>query len=341
MDFTALWIIVISYIDSVGLLLFSTFGPTSGWLLVWILLFTGSALAPDIPVAYSANWSAFGVLGRAGGSARYMGFCAIPTRMLVLGIWCFLLLLLWVRLRSLGLFLTRLTVLDPRPCTALMLSGMVMQVLHVSSILTVVALRSRANNFLTTSLSVRAWTRWNWTFCSFSLSIGKLRLLTNALRWSTSSSGVSPGLTCTSSNWYIQHCSDTVWSIWDAKWSRKDFMLFLVAAISSVATPASVHWFHIWWPVVSRKFSIYSRQAPLSSDIAWRQNQLSMDLPKSLNSSYWSDVVHSKVDVFNLVAGWLGISNLRAVVRAARGSAAVPAGSFGWVITAGIEEGYK
>ena len=55
MDFIALWVAVIPYINSVGLLLFSTLGPTSWWLLVWILLFTGSALASDVPVAYSAT----------------------------------------------------------------------------------------------------------------------------------------------------------------------------------------------------------------------------------------------------------------------------------------------
>ena len=78
-----------------------------------------------------------------------------------------------------------------------------------------------------------------------------------------------------------------------------------------------------------------------SSHIAWRQNQLSMDSWKSLNSSYWSDVVHSKVGVFKLVACWLGISDLRAVVRATRGSAAASAGSFGWTMTAGVQQGYS
>ena len=95
---------------------------------------------------------------------------------------------------------------------------------------------------------------------------------------------------------------------------QEGFMLFLVAAVSSVITLEGDHWFLFWWPVAQRKFSIYFRQAPLSLDssgIAGRQNQLSMDSQKSLNSSYWSDVVHSKVGVFKLVAGWFGISNLR------------------------------
>ena len=39
------------------------------------------------------------VLGRAGGSARCMELSAVPAHMLVLGVWCLLLLLLWVRLR--------------------------------------------------------------------------------------------------------------------------------------------------------------------------------------------------------------------------------------------------
>ena len=211
------------------------------------------------------------------------------------------------------------------------LSAMAMWVLYVSGILAVVALRSRASNFLTSSLSVRAWTRQNWTFCSFTSSVGKLHLSARALRWSTSSSEVSPGLIHTSSNWYIWHLWDTVWSIWDAEWSRKDFALFLVAATSSVAIPAGVHQFYFWQPVVPRKFRMYSRWAPLSSgssSIAWIWNQLSVDSWNSLNSPYWSDVVHSKL-VFKLVAGWFGISNLRAAVRTARGSAVVPAGSFG------------
>ena len=66
-----------------------------------------------------------------------------------------------------------------------------------------------------------------------------------------------------------------------------------------------------------------------------------MDSWKSLNSPYWSDVIHSQVGVFKLVAGWFGISNLRAVVRAARGSAKVLAGSFGLAMSAGVQEGYK
>ena len=103
-DFITLWVIVIPYINSVSLLSFSTLGPTSGWLLVWILLFTRSALTCDVPVAYSATRSASGVLGRAGGSVRCMGFCAIPTCLVVLGVHCFFLLLLWGRLRSLALF---------------------------------------------------------------------------------------------------------------------------------------------------------------------------------------------------------------------------------------------
>ena len=50
-----------------------------------------------------------------------------------------------------------------------------------------------------------------------------------------------------------------------------------------------------------------------------------MDSRNSLNSTYGSDVVHSKMGVFKLVADWFGISDLRAAVRIARGSAVVPA----------------
>ena len=142
---------------------------------------------------------------------------------------------------------------------AMRLSAMAMWVLHVSNILAVVALRSRASNFLISSLSVRAWTRWNWMFHSLSSSVGKLHILARALRQSTSSSGVSPGLICTSYNWYIWHLWYTVQSIWDAKWSRKDFVLILIAATSSVVTLACVLWFHFWQGVVLRKFRVYFR----------------------------------------------------------------------------------
>ena len=57
-----------------------------------------------------------------------------------------------------------------------------------------------------------------------------------------------------------------------------------------------------------------------------------MDSQNSLNSSYQSDVVHSKVGVFMLVDGRFNITNLRAAVGAARGSAAVPTGSIGWAM---------
>ena len=78
-DFIALGVIVITYINSVGLLLFFNFGPTSRWLLVWILLSTGGALASHVPLANFATLSPCRVLGRAGGSARCMGLSAIPA----------------------------------------------------------------------------------------------------------------------------------------------------------------------------------------------------------------------------------------------------------------------
>ena len=49
MDFITLGIIVIAYVNTVGLLLFSTTRSMSGWLLIWILLSTGGALASGIP----------------------------------------------------------------------------------------------------------------------------------------------------------------------------------------------------------------------------------------------------------------------------------------------------
>ena len=78
MDFITSWVIVITYINSVGLLLFSTFGPHLGSFLF------GGALASGISVTNFTTWPACGVLGRAGGSARCMGFCAIPSCILVL-----------------------------------------------------------------------------------------------------------------------------------------------------------------------------------------------------------------------------------------------------------------
>ena len=260
MDIITPGIIVIAYINIVGLLLFSNIGSTSWWLLVWILQSTGGASASGIPVTNFATRSACGVLGRAGGSARYMRFCTIPTCMLALGFWCFLLLLLGLRLRSLAPFVDSIDSFHTKAHSIeVVCYGYVGTA--CLNILAVVAFRSRASNFLTSSLSVRAQTRWNWTCHSFPSSVGKLHLSARPLRRSTSSSGVSPGLIHTSSNWYIQHLWDTVLSICDAKWSRKDFVLFLVAATSSVVTPAGVHWFHFWQPVVPRKFRMYSMQA--------------------------------------------------------------------------------
>ena len=85
MDVITWVIIVITYINTVGLFLFSTIGSTSGWLLVWILLSTGGHMASGISVTNFATRPVCGVLCRAGGSARCMDFCAIPTCMLVLG----------------------------------------------------------------------------------------------------------------------------------------------------------------------------------------------------------------------------------------------------------------
>ena len=71
------------------------------------------------------------------------------------------------------------------------LSEMAMCVWHTSSILEVVAVRSRTSSFLTSSLSFRALTNLYWTFHSFSSSVRKLHQSTRAWRESTSSSGDS------------------------------------------------------------------------------------------------------------------------------------------------------
>ena len=114
----------------------------------------------------------------------------------------FLLLLLWVRLRSSALFVESINSFGSKAHSIeIVCYGYVSPAFL--SILAVVALRSRVSNFLTSSLSVRAQTRWNWTFHSFTSSVGMLHLLARALRKSTSSSGVSLGLILTSSNWYI------------------------------------------------------------------------------------------------------------------------------------------
>ena len=81
------------------------------------------------------------------------------------------------------------------------LSVMAMCVQHTSSILDVVAIRSRASSFLMSSLSLRALTNLYWTFRSFLSSVGKLHWSARAQRWSTSSSGNSPGQMGTSSSW--------------------------------------------------------------------------------------------------------------------------------------------
>ena len=142
------------------------------------------ALASDIPMAYSATWWACGVLGRAGGSARYMGFHAIPTGMLVLEVQCFCCCCCGQDWGHQLHLMTALTVLDLRPIALLVCYGFVSSACF--SHLAFVAFRSKVSNFLTSSLSVRAWTRWNWTFCSFSSSVRKLHLWARALRRSTS-----------------------------------------------------------------------------------------------------------------------------------------------------------
>ena len=264
MDFIALEVIVVTYMKSVGLLLFPPLGPCLGGFLF------GSFCLLEVLQHLISQWP---ILPHDQHVESLAGQEALP------GTWDFVQFLHACWLWGFHVFcccccrwdwghwlclLMALTVLNARPIT-LRLSAMAMWVLHVLSILAVVALRSRVSNFLIGSLSVRAQTRWNWIYHSFSSSVQKLHLSMRALRQSTNLSGVSPALIFTSSNWYIWHHWDTVWSIWDAKWSLKDFALFLVAVISSVVTLAGVHWFPFQWSVVLRKFSIYSRWAPLSS----------------------------------------------------------------------------
>ena len=71
------------------------------------------------------------------------------------------------------------------------LSEMAMCVRHTSSILDIIAIRSRASSFLTSSLSLRAVMNLYLMFCSFSSSVGKLHQWARAQRQSTSSSGDS------------------------------------------------------------------------------------------------------------------------------------------------------
>ena len=279
MDFIALGVIVNAYINSVDLLLFSPLDPCLGGFLFgsFCLLEVLLHLISQWPIL-PHDWDVESLAGKealpdAWDLVQFSHACWF------LGFKSFCCCCCGQDWSHQLHLVTALTVLDQRPI-ALRLSAMAMWVLHVLSILAVVALRSRATNILTSSLSVRAWTRQNWIFCSFSSSVAKLHLLVRALRWSTNSFGVSPALILTSSNWYIWHNWDTVWSIWDSKWFRMEFSLFLVATISSVVAPAGVHWFHFWQALVLRKFSIYSRWAPLSSGssgIAWRWNQPSVD----------------------------------------------------------------
>ena len=102
-----------------------------------------------------------------------------------------------------GLFCLRmaLTVFCSFNPMASRLSEMAMCVRHTSSILAVVAVRSRASSFLMSSLSLRALTNLYWTFRSFLSSVGKLHRSARARRRSTSSSGDSPGQMRTSSSW--------------------------------------------------------------------------------------------------------------------------------------------
>ena len=73
-----------------------------------------------------------------------------------------------------GLFCLRmaLTVFCSFSPMASRLSEMAMCVRHTSSILAVVAVRSRASSFLMSSLSLRALTNLYWTFRSFLSSVG-------------------------------------------------------------------------------------------------------------------------------------------------------------------------
>ena len=89
MDFITLGIIVIACFNTVGLLLFSTIGSMSGWLLVWFLLSTGGASASGIPMTSFATCLACGVLGRCMGilynSHMHVGFGGLMFSLAVVG----------------------------------------------------------------------------------------------------------------------------------------------------------------------------------------------------------------------------------------------------------------
>ena len=131
--------------------------------------------------------------------------------MSVLGVRCFLLLLLWVTLRMWAPFVDSIDGFGSEAHgIEVICYGYVSPACFEH--LGCCDLEVKGEQFLD-QLTVRAQTTQNWMFCSFSSSVGKLHLSARALKQSTNSSGGSPALICTSFNWYILHCRDTVWSI--------------------------------------------------------------------------------------------------------------------------------
>ena len=115
-----------------------------------------------------------------------------------------------------------------------------------------------ANSFLIRSVSLRAWTIWNWMCLSFSASVGKLHLSASPQIYSTSSSGVLPALILISSSWYILHRWDTGWSMELCRNSIKSLAPFLFFSHSSTVAPEGFHclcFLHLMGP---KKLSRYS-----------------------------------------------------------------------------------
>ena len=156
---------------------------------------------------------------------------------------------------------------------------------------------------------------------SFFLLIGrKLYWSARACLQSTNWPAISPVWMQMSLSWWIWHCCETTWSMFEAKYSRNHSALILAVMQSSGVAPAGFNWLNFLWPVMSRN----SRHAPFcyhcTAGTPWRQNHEFRDSQKSRNSSYWSVVDHSKVDVFRVTMGGFGIRASNAGVRAASGS---------------------
>ena len=253
-----------------------------------------------------STWLTWGVLGRASEVyARCMGLNAVPTWILVLGFNVSVAVILgetevigsicwqhwqfWIQ-KPIGIK----DVYAMAMCSPACFEHLGCYNFEVKSM----------RNFWTSSLFRGHGLDGISMFCTFSSSVGKLHLLTvRALRQSTNLSWNPPTSICTSSNWYIWHHRDTVWSIWAAKWSRKDFGHFLsscniICGHTGRMSPGSIsgdQWY--------QENVVYTPGAvPLSScssGIAWRwEPVLHVDSQNSLNSSCWLDVIPFKGGCF-------------------------------------------